>query len=42
MKDVIGSRVYRYLDERGYRLVGWTHLSLIFRVDRSTIFRHQL
>jgi FkbM family methyltransferase len=42
MKDVIGSKVYRYLDERGYRLVGWTHLSLIFRVDRSTIFRHQL
>ncbi|MFM0497616.1 FkbM family methyltransferase [Paraburkholderia caledonica] len=42
MRDVVGSRVYDYLEKRGYRLVSWTHLSLIFRVDKSRIFRYQL
>jgi hypothetical protein len=42
MRDVVGSKVYDYLEKRGYRLVSWTHLSLIFRVDKSRIFRYQL
>jgi hypothetical protein len=42
MREVIESTVYNYLEQRGYRLVSWTHLSLIFRVNQSRIFRYQL
>ncbi|MPW22806.1 methyltransferase FkbM [Paraburkholderia sp. CNPSo 3157] len=42
IRDVIDSAMFRYLEERDYRLVSWTHLSLIFRVNRSQIFRYQL
>jgi FkbM family methyltransferase len=42
IRDVVSSTVYEYLEKRGYRLVSWTHLSLIFRVDKSAIFRYQL
>jgi len=42
IRDVIDSALFRYLEERHYRLVSWTHLSLIFRVDKSRIFRYQL
>jgi len=42
IRDVIDSAMFRYLEERNYRLVSWTHLSLIFRVDKSRIFRYQL
>lgn len=42
IREVIDSAIFRYLEERNYRLVGWTHLSLIFRVEKSQIFRIQL
>lgn len=42
IRDVINSEIYKYLEEHGYRLISWTHISLIFRVDRSSIFRFQL
>jgi FkbM family methyltransferase len=42
IREVIDSAIFRYLEERDYRLVGWTHFSLIFRVEKSQIFRIQL
>ncbi|WP_244144939.1 FkbM family methyltransferase [Paraburkholderia tuberum] len=42
IREVIASAIFRYLEERNYRLVSWTYLSLIFRVERSQIFRTQL
>ncbi|CAB3806485.1 hypothetical protein LMG27177_06088 [Paraburkholderia fynbosensis] len=42
IRDVIESATYNYLEQQGYRLVSWTHLSLIFRVNQSAIFRHRL
>ncbi|MBB5497093.1 FkbM family methyltransferase [Paraburkholderia sp. MM5384-R2] len=42
IRDVIDSAIFRYLEERNYRLVSWTYLSLIFRVEKSQIFRTQL
>ncbi|MFL9934712.1 FkbM family methyltransferase [Paraburkholderia sp. RL18-103-BIB-C] len=42
INDIMKSAIYRYLVDHDYRLVGWTHLSLIFRLDKSEIFRFQL
>ncbi|HVW50277.1 MAG TPA: FkbM family methyltransferase [Trinickia sp.] len=42
IRDVMNSEIYQYLEKYGYRLISWTHISLIFRVDRSAIFRFQL
>ncbi|WP_262419921.1 FkbM family methyltransferase [Paraburkholderia sp. 31.1] len=42
IREVMDSAIFRYLEERNYRLVSWTYLSLIFRVERSQIFRTQL
>ncbi|MFL9962883.1 FkbM family methyltransferase [Paraburkholderia sediminicola] len=42
INDIVKSAIYRYLVDHDYRLVGWTHLSLIFRLDKSEIFRFQL
>jgi len=42
IRDIIDSEIYKHLEKSGYRLISWTHISLIFRVDRSTIFRFQL
>ncbi|MCC8400583.1 FkbM family methyltransferase [Paraburkholderia sp. MMS20-SJTN17] len=40
IREVIDSAIFRYLEERNYRLVSWTYLSLIFKVERSQIFRY--
>lgn len=42
INDIVKSEIYRYLVDHGYRLASWTHLSLIFRLDKSEIFRFQL
>lgn len=42
IRDIVGSALYEYLEKRNYRLVSWTHFSLIFRVGDSKIFRHAL
>lgn len=39
MPEILQSPVYQYLLENQYDLVGWTHLSLIFKVRMSEIFR---
>ncbi|WP_246217144.1 FkbM family methyltransferase [Paraburkholderia panacisoli] len=42
INDIMKSEIYRYLVDHDYRLAGWTHLSLIFRLDKSELFRFQL
>lgn len=39
MPEIIQSPIYQYLTQHGYQLVGWIHLSLVFKVESSNIFR---
>ncbi len=38
MTEIIRSRMYQHLIKAEYRLVGWTHLSLIFRLPAGELF----
>jgi FkbM family methyltransferase len=39
LKEFFKSPIYLYLEKYDYRLIGWTHLSFIFRVQNSAVFR---